>query len=208
MEIPTEVDVICSDGLCGHSTVVIVNPVTEQLTHIVVRENHAPHVARLVPLEFIESSTPDQVRLRCTRAELEQMDPFVETEFLKTQVPRYSPDPLMVWPFVSPAEIATPENRGVIVHHEHIPRGELAVRRGARVEAVDGHVGQVDEFVVDSTSEHITHLVMREGHLWGHKDVTIPVSHIDRIAENTVYLKLHKSEVAALPAVPVRRQWL
>ena len=32
----------------------------------------------------------------------------------------------------------------------------------------------VDELLVDPENEHITHLVMREGHLWGQKDVVYP----------------------------------
>jgi sporulation protein YlmC with PRC-barrel domain len=79
------------------------------------------------------------------------------------------------------------------------------VRRGARVEATDGHVGRVDEFLIDPESEHITHLVMREGHLWGQRDVTIPISKVDRMEEDTVYLKLDKGSVEALPTIPVRR---
>jgi hypothetical protein len=46
---------------------------------------------------------------------------------------------------------------------------------------------------------------MREGHLWGQRDVTIPISKIDRMEENTVYLKLDKESVEALPTIPVRR---
>ena len=61
--------------------------------------------------------------------------------------------------------------------------GELAVRRGSRVRATDGDVGRVDEFLVDRETAHITHLVLREGHLWGQKDVLIPVSEIGQIDE-------------------------
>jgi hypothetical protein len=46
----------------------------------------------------------------------------------------------------------------------------------------------------------------REGHLWGEKHVTIPVSQIGRIEEHTVYLKLDREQVEALPAIPVRRR--
>jgi sporulation protein YlmC with PRC-barrel domain len=76
------------------------------------------------------------------------------------------------------------------------------VRQGARVEATDGRVGRLDEFLVDPANEHVTHLVMREGHLWGRRDVTIPVSEIDLIEEDTIYLKLDKEQVGALPTVP------
>jgi sporulation protein YlmC with PRC-barrel domain len=87
---------------------------------------------------------------------------------------------------------------------EHNPAGELAIRRGARVEAVDGHAGRVDEFLINPENDHITHLVMREGHLWGQKDVTIPMSQIDRFADNTVYLKLNKQEIEELLTIPVQ----
>ena len=51
----------------------------------------------------------------------------------------------------------------------------------------------------------ITHLQMREGHLWGKKDVAIPVSAVDFTDEKTVYLKIDKKAVQALPAVKVKR---
>jgi len=77
---------------------------------------------------------------------------------------------------------------------------------GAWVEATDGRVGRVDEFLVNPLNDHITHLVLREGHLWGQKDVTIPVSEIERIDGNTVYLKLDIRQVEALPAVPLKQR--
>jgi sporulation protein YlmC with PRC-barrel domain len=75
------------------------------------------------------------------------------------------------------------------------------------VEATDGHVGRVDEFVVDAGTGHITHLVLREGHLWGQKDVSISISEIGRIEADVVYLKLDKAGIDALPTIPVQRDW-
>jgi sporulation protein YlmC with PRC-barrel domain len=74
------------------------------------------------------------------------------------------------------------------------------------VEASDGKVGKLDELVLDPKSGDITHLQMREGHLWGKKDVAIPVSAVDFVDEDTIYLKLEKKAVKALPAVPVKRK--
>jgi len=83
----------------------------------------------------------------------------------------------------------------------------LAVYRGARVEATDGKAGMLGEFLVNPLTGHISHLILMEGHLWGKKEVTIPVSAIDRIEEDTVYLKLDKKAVESLPSEPVRRPW-
>lgn len=107
-------------------------------------------------------------------------------------------------PYLIPMGDWEPEQ--IRVRHETIPWGEIAVHRGAHVEATDGRVGQVDEFLVDPASEQITQLVLREGHLWGQKDVTIPASAIDRTEQDTIYLKLDKRTIEALPAVPIRRR--
>jgi hypothetical protein len=74
-----------------------------------------------------------------------------------------------------------------------------------RFQATDGHVGQVEEFLVDPASEHITHLMMREGHLWGQRDVAIPISGIDHLEDGAVHLTLSKGEIEALPSIPVHR---
>jgi sporulation protein YlmC with PRC-barrel domain len=95
----------------------------------------------------------------------------------------------------------------VPVEHRQIPLGELAIRRGTRVEATDGYVGKVDEFVVNPKNSHITHVVMREGHLWGKKDVIIPISAMGETREDTVVLKLDKHQVESLPTFPVNRRW-
>jgi sporulation protein YlmC with PRC-barrel domain len=89
---------------------------------------------------------------------------------------------------------------------EQIPPGELAVHRGTEVEAVDGYVGKVDEFLIDPLTGHITHLVLRKGHLWGERDITIPVSQIDRVASEAVYLKLNKDAVNELPGITMHRK--
>jgi uncharacterized protein YifN (PemK superfamily) len=95
----------------------------------------------------------------------------------------------------------------VLVKNRQIPAGELAVHRGTRVEATDGIVGKVDEFVVNPQNSHITHLVMREGHLWGHKDVIIPLSAMRDTHEDTVFLNLDKHEIESLPTFPLQRRW-
>jgi uncharacterized membrane protein/sporulation protein YlmC with PRC-barrel domain len=93
----------------------------------------------------------------------------------------------------------------VLVEYEHIPPGQLAVQRGTGVEATDGWIGRVDELAIDPKSGEITHLLLGEGHLWGKKEVALPISAIDRVFDEVVYLKLDKQSVEKLPAIPVRR---
>ena len=96
----------------------------------------------------------------------------------------------------------------IILENERIPQNELAIHRGAQVFATDGEVGRVDEFLIDPDSSAITHLILREGHLWNREEVTIPVSQIEHIEEDEVYLKLDKCAIEALPSIPLRRKQL
>jgi sporulation protein YlmC with PRC-barrel domain len=210
MEIPLNAQVDCTDGVCGHSVYVLINPVIEQVTHLVVREE-ASLTEYIVPVDIVSETISDTIQLSCTKAELEKMNPFIKTEFIEEKVPQsaynygglmYPAGTYYYMPFVS-SEMAVQ----VPVEHRQIPPGELAVRRGTRVEATDGYVGKVDEFVVNPENGHITHLVMREGHLWGQKDVIIPLSAMGDTREDTVFLKLDKHQIESLPTFPVHRRW-
>ncbi len=202
MDIPIDAEVFCSDGLCGRSTYVVLKPNTEEVTHLVVKENKLPHEEVLIPITAVTATTPDSINVRYTRDQMAKMLPFIETEYVKVNIPRYTGGAYFMEPYVYPEVETLP------VKHEAVPADELAVRRGAWVEATDGRVGRVDEFLVDPENDHITHLVLREEHLWGQKEVTIPVSEIERIEENTVHLKIGKRKIEALPVIPVRRKWL
>ena len=200
MKIPLNARVQCTDGLDGRAVQVIVNPITRKMTHVVVEERKLPHVERLVPIQFIEETGDDLIYLGCSRQELGQMTPLIESEFLWAEIPEFNEaHPYLLHPYVFPRRLMTKQ--------ESLPPGELCIRRGARVQATDGKVGWVDEFVVIPTNGEITYLLLREGHLWGCKEVTIPISAIERIEERMVHLKLDKRGLQALPSVPVRRPW-
>jgi sporulation protein YlmC with PRC-barrel domain len=201
MKLPLNVDVHCIDGRCGRSTYIIYNPATETVTHVVVKELKSPQTERLVPVNWIKETTPDLILLGHTCQEVNGLDPFNLTDFVKRDVSHYATDPqlTLLWPYRVPSEQVVVDTR------RQIPPGQLAVRRGARVRAADGRVGQVDEFMVDPDSGHITHLVLREGLPWDKRHVDIPISAIDRIEENVVHLSLTKKEIEALPFIQLRR---
>jgi uncharacterized protein YrrD len=197
MDIPINAEVHCADGVCGKSTYVIINPVKEKVTHLVVNNRSVLEEEHMVPIEFVIDSTPDKISLRCTKDELSKMPTFIETEFLPSGLASLDVDPYLMWPY------AVPESTVIPLEHKRIPPGELAVRRGAQVIARDGHIGKVDEFLVDPVGDEITHLIIREGGILTSRDVTIPVSEIERIEEKKVFLRLDKDEIRRLPAIPI-----
>lgn len=202
MDIPIHAKVICQDDLIGNTILVIINPITRVVTHLVVRKKEFPvGEDYLIPVEWVKTSSAEEIHLTCTKEQFDQAKPFVTTEFINEDRPLmdYMPGSYLTWPYVS--------TQIPVVLHKQIPHGELAIGRGAHVIARDGYIGRVDEFMVTVPESNITHLVLREGHLWGQKDITIPVSEIDMIDEDgNVHLKLLRSEIEKLPAIPLNKK--
>jgi hypothetical protein len=104
---------------------------------------------------------------------------------------------LTVWPYWAPAR--TP------VRHERVPLGEVEIRRGERVRAVDGPIGKVRGLVVDPADQHVTHVLLHECHLWGAKDVAIPIGAVGGIDTEGVHVSLAKHAIAELPELELAR---
>jgi sporulation protein YlmC with PRC-barrel domain len=202
LDIPMNAKVFCSGDLCGNITHIIFNPVTNRVTEVVIRDHEFPQVERLIPVELIRNSSSDEVQLKISKDRIRSYPPFKHTEFIKIKTPTQSVGmPMhMMWPYVTSRETS------IAIEAESIPPEELAIHRNAQVQATDGRVGKVDEFMIDPETGHITHLVLREGHLWGQKDVSIPVSAIKNIGEETVRLTLDKSSIEKLPFIPIHRK--
>jgi sporulation protein YlmC with PRC-barrel domain len=199
-DIPLNAKVFCTDGEAGETTAVIIDPVKQNITHVVVNHNYDEVV---VPLELVAETGPDMLKLSCTIVELSQMPPFTEVHYINGDM--YYPDYTdMAW--ASPYVTSYPAEDLPVVE-EILPAGELAIHRGDPVQATDGQVGHVGEFVVDAESGHITHLVLRSGHFWGKHDVTIGLALVDRVKEGVVYLNADKKAIEQLPSVKVKRHY-
>jgi uncharacterized membrane protein len=209
IDLPTNAEVHCSDGVAGLSTYVIVNPINRQITHLVVKSLLPPMNEYLVPLDQVKETTPNRIELKCTRDDFNKMKRFEVEEFIRTKIPNYETwrGNSVAWPYVVHASGMPTEEvvSNVPMKHQNIPPGEVAVRRGARVEASDGYVGLVDELLINSNNLQVTHLVLLERHIFKDREITIPVSQIDRVDEDTVYLKLDRQSVEQLPTTPIQR---
>ena len=129
MDIPVDAEVQCTDGPAGRSICVLLDPVGERITHVVVEEKDFPNTERMVPVEWVTESTPDQLMLKCTREEFSALTPFVRTEFVVADGPygEYDEDHYLRWPYIRLAD----EMRGV--EYERIPPGELGGWPGRRI---------------------------------------------------------------------------
>jgi uncharacterized membrane protein len=78
----------------------------------------------------------------------------------------------------------------------------------AKVRASDGQIGLVGGLVSDESGETVTHLIVHKGHLRGKVELVLPLSAVERVEGDTVYLKLDKQSIEQLPTLPRKRKYV
>ena len=212
----------CADGVWGEVTDVVIDPTTRRVTHLVVAPQHRHDLARLAPIEKVHARSSDnRIVLDYTACEISKLEPVRKSAFLRLgEVPVEDPDwqvgvsDMLALPYygsLSAGGLGTPiEPLGIDGHvteiYDRVPKDKVEIRRASVVFSSDEHLlGHVDGFVVDS-DELISHVILEQGHLWGKKDVTIPLGAIAEIGNDQVKLNLSKDEVGELTSVPVHRR--
>ena len=204
--------VSCSDGFCGEVSRLITDPAALTVTHLVVQPKHKKYHGRLVPLELVDSGTGD-ITLCCTLEEFDGLEPAEEVDLVQGDdyVGGYgAASSVQGYGNVGAGGVgysaAGVSIGGSLGHripttvNDVVPVGETQVRHGDHVHAVDGEIGEVQGFVVDSEDHRVTHVLLREGHLWGRKEIAIPVSAVVGLDEG-VRLNITKQQVEDLPPV-------
>lgn len=189
----------CSDGVCGRVTQVVLDPIDDRVTHVIVEPEHRQGLGRLVPIELAEP-TSDDIDIKCTLAEFNNLKMAERVRFLAglDGLKGYEPDDLLLWPYFG-GNITEPEVVDIL------PAGEVAIQRGETVHASDGRIGEVEGMVVARSDHRASHIVLKTGHLFGRKDVAIPIGAVKAVSEQGITLSLSKHEVDVLPAVEFDR---
>ena len=204
-------DANCTDGACGQVSRVIVNPVAREVTHLVVDPKHRHGPGRLVPVDLVDATT-GQIQLRCTLAEFQTLRPAEETESVPDLDPTGHGHPdqapnqvhsLTLYPFIRDARGTGGPEAPQEVTVNSVPWGEAEVHRGLTVCATDGEIGQVHGLVVEPGGHHVTHVLLQEGHMWGRKEVAIPIGAVTKIGTLLIHLSLTKHQVKDLPPVDI-----
>ena len=196
-------DVSCTDGPCGKLSRLIVEPDSQAVTHLVVEPRHRGP-ARLVPVGLAEAAG-GEIGLQISRDEFGKLDSAEEQEVLPADggYQMLAPDPRVVGVYGLGIPLAKLSPRAKRVDAEDlVPLGEVEVSRGDPVFATDGEIGRIHGLVIDPGNRHVSHVLLEEGHLWGRKDVAIPISAVAKIGE-IVRLSISKQQVQDLPPVDI-----
>ncbi len=211
----------CTDGAYGELADIVIDPLEKRVTHLVIQPEQDEGQRRLVPIRLAKGRDDKQreIELECTLDEAQGFESVHEAAFLRLgESPAEDPDwdvgveDVLSLPYYAGLGYAGDSSpypdqldQNMTLFYDRVPKGELEIRRTSAVISADGHsLGEVDGFVVDA-DEHITHFVLERGHLWGRKEVAIPIRAIATVESDVVHVALSKGEIGALPAVRVGR---
>ena len=203
------------DGVEGRLIWVVADRGTSPwvITHLVVEPAHRSGLGRFVPLDLVTGVDPDtgSVTISCTPDQFEQLESAEETQYVPGSgaYQAFGPTQFVTAPYytsdVNVIGDEVPFTAQTVTADAPLPTADDVAVHAMPVHATDGRIGQVEGLVIDPRSHQVTHVLLTEGHLWGRKDVAIPLSAVRDVDEDGIQLSVTKDEVGELPPVPVAR---
>ena len=218
MQFRKDANVLTATGdKVGEIERVVMDPRTQEVTHLVVRKGFFFTEDKVVPVNLVASAQGNTVRLREDAGDLETLPDFIEEHFIvvderelaRTGTPAtyYPPLGPVYWypPFgnvtiPAPVGETVPTEPPYIVDTErNIPEKTVALKEGAEVISVDDeHVGDVELVLTEPEADRVTHFVISHGLLLKERKL-IPYQWVSRIDEERVYLVVGSHLLENLP---------
>lgn len=216
MEFKNGTSVYSSDGQeVGRIDRVVLDPSTNEVTHLVVRQGLLFTEDKVIPLDLVQQAAEDRVTLR-ERAYALELPEFEETYYVDAHgtytedvpggyptdyaAPLYGYPPVGTSWWAYPGYIGAPVNTATPVATErNIPDHTVALKEGARVISRDDHhVGNVERVFVDAATNRATHLLISQGLIFKNRKL-VPTSWVRQTSEDEVILTTSASSLERLP---------
>lgn len=215
IELKEETSVFTSDGKeVGKVNRFVLDPATDEVTHIVVQKGWLLPEDKVVPFEMVRSADEDKVILNEGIDDFDQLPAFEETHFIKINNDGIDPSGTRTY---APAYYWYPsyENIGYPAYglgrpvwpptevRQNIPENTVPLKDGSNVISSDRkHVGDVERLFIEPNSNKVTHFLISQGLLFkDHK--MVPVSWVKSVEEDKVNLTVPSKVLETLPAYKV-----
>jgi uncharacterized protein YrrD len=193
----------------------IVDPVTNEITHLVIEKGKLFSEDKVLPFRMIRPSE-ERVVLKEATGDLQKLPPFEEKYFVRADDPEdasltgnntHTQRNIFTY-FWYPSNVNTGfpayelENPSVtpVEIRRNIPENTVSLKEGSHVISSDGkHVGDVERFVVQPGSNQVTDFLISRGLLF--KDQKrVPVDWVKSLEEDKVHLAVSARVLDRLPS--------
>lgn len=194
----------------------ILDPATNEVTHIVVQKGWLLPEDKVVPFELITSAGEGRIVLSEDVGEFDNLLPFEETYFVRATDdnpgdptpatgPVYPVTPAYYWypahtnlghPGLGYGLFAWPSGET----RRNIPDDTIPLKEGTDVISSDGeHVGDIDRLFVEPETNKVTHFLISQGVLFKDNKL-VPVHWVKSVDEDKVHLVVSSRLLERLPA--------
>lgn len=191
----------------------VLDPATNEVTHIVVQKGWLLPEDKVVPLRMVSSATEERVVLNEDTGDFNQLPPFEETHYVELTEDDTSPAARPTYRY-APAYYWYPAS-GVIGYPayglgyygwppvetvQNIPGNTIPLKEGSNViSSDDKHVGDVERLFVDPDSNRATHFLISQGLLFKERKL-VPADWVRSVEEDKVHLAVPSRLLERLPA--------
>lgn len=189
----------------------VLDPETNEVTHIVVQKGWLFTEDTVVPMEWVASATEEKVVLHADTGSFDELPPFEEAHFVevaedqvRTGAAGYPPAryaPAYYWypPHGFAGYPVGYYGWPPVATQRNIPEDTIPIREGTDVISSDGeHVGDVERLFVEPESNRATHFLISEGLFFKEKRL-VPAHWVKTVEEDRVYLNVTSQTLERLP---------
>lgn len=216
MQITVNAEVVTLDGQkVGKIDRVVLDPNSNELTHLVVQKGFLFTKDKVVPLDCVESASGEQVVLKEGQLDLDDYPDFEETHYVRVEDAEVSEEgetdspSRLAWYYPLPGSAwwrarnlaypGIPKPPYVRKTEVNIPEGTVALEEGAKVISSEGeHVGNIERVFADEEEQRVTHLLISKG-LISKSRKLIPSMWVKSVTEDEVRLSVGEHFVEKLP---------
>ena len=200
----------------GEVARVVIDPKTDEVTHVVVKKGFLLTVDKVVPISLIGPTVENHVTLRETAGDLEALPIFEETHFVPLGEEKgqetaaeeqarssywYPPTGTLWWRaggYLGYPGLFHSMPPYVVEVKSNIPDGTVALKEGAKVLSMDDeHVGNVETVLTDPIENRATHLVISKGLLLKERKL-VPTDWISVVMSDEVHLAVGSDVIQGL----------
>ena len=180
MELKEATRVFTSDGKeVGRINRFVLDPATNEVTHIVVQKGWLFSEDKAVPFEMVNVATEDMMVLSENIHSFNQLPPFEAIHYIRAHE----------------ADVGWPRRETT----RNIPEHTIPLKEGTDVMSSDGeHVGDIERLFVASDSNKATHFVISQGVFFKDRKL-IPTHWVKSVEEDKVELAVLPKLLEDLP---------
>lgn len=189
MEFKNGTSVYTSDGKdAGHIRRVVIEPDTNEATHIVVQSGLIGKDDRVIPMAYVESADSEKITLTCPIEEVKGMSPLK----IKQEIPMS--EGAGRGQGYDPMSGSAGWNATITETKRTIPEELVALKEGAQVVSEDNeHLGNIESVYTANDSHNVTHFMVSQGLLVKTRK-SVPVQWVTSLDEKKVRVDIAASE--------------